>query len=171
MPVLTLDQQRDAALQQVRLHAEPTAFPVVTDEDVGRILDSCLQASIWSPETDYEVDDLVVPTSRNRHCYRCVQNGESATTEPTWPLVQGSQVYDGADDTVIIWQEDGPDTTRMFHQNLYHWGNAIRLIWLKKAEMVSNLHDTRRSQSSSEKSQLRDQFLKNAKGWEPIKIR
>lgn len=171
MPVLTLAQQRDAALASIRLHGQLSLFPRVEDEEMNSILEACLQAKPWEDATDYEVNDIVIPTKRNRHAYRCIQQGESAATEPTWPLVQSSTVTDGTGDTEIIWQEIGPDTNYMFKGNLYQWDRALNQIFLLKAERSLHLHDTRRSQSSSDKSQLHAQFLKMAQAWQPIRIR
>lgn len=54
------------------------------------------KAGVWVEQTPYSVGDLVIPTNPNGHFYRCTTAGSSGTTEPTWLLIGGAAISDGA---------------------------------------------------------------------------
>jgi hypothetical protein len=60
-------------------------------------------AVMWTPETEYALDDLVVPTVPNRHKYKCTVAGASGAAEPEWPTGPAATVVDGD----ATWAEDG----------------------------------------------------------------
>jgi len=62
--------------------------------------------SAWSGSTGYEVGDLIVPTTRNGHFYKCTAAGTSGSTEPTWSTSSGGTVTDGG----VTWEEQGGDS-------------------------------------------------------------
>lgn len=49
----------------------------------------------------YKVDDLVVPTASNGHCYICSDAGTTGVIEPIWPTGAGDTVSDGT----VTWTE------------------------------------------------------------------
>ena len=62
--------------------------------------------AVWRATTVYAIDDLVVPTTRNAHRYRCTGAGTSGAAEPSWPTGIASTVVDGT----VTWTEDTPPT-------------------------------------------------------------
>lgn len=51
----------------------------------------------WAADSTYAVNDTVVPTTLNGYEYQAtsITTGISASTEPTWPTVEGNTVVDG----------------------------------------------------------------------------
>jgi predicted phage tail protein len=49
----------------------------------------------WGEKTEYELGDIVVPSTRNRFRYSCTTAGTRSDTEPTWPTTITSTVADG----------------------------------------------------------------------------
>jgi prepilin-type N-terminal cleavage/methylation domain-containing protein len=66
--------------------------------------------TIWQASTDYSIDDIVVPTTKNGHRYRCTKAGKSKNTEPTWPTTPGGTVNDAG----VRWTEDTPPQWAQF---------------------------------------------------------
>ncbi len=65
-------------------------------------------AVMWTINTAFVLDDLVVPPVANGHKYKCTVAGTShASTEPIWPTGAGSTVVDGT----VTWTEDGAVVT------------------------------------------------------------
>ena len=58
----------------------------------------------WQASTSYSNDDIVIPTTKNGHRYRCTTAGTSAASEPTWPTTKAGTVVDGT----VTWTEDTP---------------------------------------------------------------
>ncbi|MCX7806537.1 MAG: hypothetical protein N3A38_15330, partial [Planctomycetota bacterium] len=55
----------------------------------------------WQPNTNYSIDDEVIPTAPSRFYYKAISDaGSSGGSEPTWPEVPGFTV----DDSGITWQ-------------------------------------------------------------------
>ena len=48
----------------------------------------------WTGLTSYSIGNYIVPTTDNGHVYECIQAGYSAVLEPTFPVVNGSEVQD-----------------------------------------------------------------------------
>jgi hypothetical protein len=57
----------------------------------------------WATSTDYEVGDVVVPTTRNGHRYICTTAGTSVS-EPAWPTTEGASIGSSPE-----WTEYGGD--------------------------------------------------------------
>ncbi len=60
----------------------------------------------WLAFTAYLANEYVQPTigGGNGHLYQCLQAGNTAGTEPQWPLGEGATVADGS----VIWKENTP---------------------------------------------------------------
>jgi len=71
----------------------------------GAIMDSTLT---WAVATNYAVDQVRRPSTRNEFCYRVsaiAGTGTShATTEPAWPEVIGETVIDNAGGNQVTWE-------------------------------------------------------------------
>jgi hypothetical protein len=163
----TLLELKNAALDEIAIHAQPKAFPQIDDNEVSRILDAALRASIWLPSTPYSVGAVVVPTVRNGHRYRCVEPGTSGliADEPSWPTFNHTIVTDGEGETQIVWEEFGTD-----YGSLYDLRKAIHDCWMLKASKVAHIHDSRRSQSAASRSQIYEQCIKQAERFRPFRI-
>lgn len=80
---------RVSALALLREYAQISVAPAITDasatDELQTILDSSRikRASTWTPNTAYFVDDVILPTVRNGHRYRCTVSGVSASTTQT----------------------------------------------------------------------------------------
>ncbi len=67
-------------------------------------------AVMWTINTAFILDDIVVPPVANGHKYKCTVAGTThASAEPVWPLGAGAAVVDGT----VTWTEDGA----MVYQN------------------------------------------------------
>ena len=75
-------QARAAAKSQLQFFVEPDATPALTDAEVEALLDlpGIRRATTWAAATGYRVGDVVLPTQRNGHRYRCVAAGRSDAT-------------------------------------------------------------------------------------------
>jgi len=71
--------------------------------------------SAWSTSTSYSEGDIVVPSFRNGRRYRATNAGTSASSEPTWPTVDGETVVDND----ITWEEYGGE-----HANNEFWSSV-----------------------------------------------
>ncbi len=71
--------------------------------------------SAWSGSTSYSEGDIVVPTTRNGRRYRATNAGTSASSEPTWPTVDGETVTDND----IDWEEYGGE-----HADNEYWSSV-----------------------------------------------
>ena len=61
--------------------------------------------SAWVASTPYDVDDIVIPTTRTGRRYICTVSGTSHSSEPTWPTTDKATVTDNT----ATWQEYGGD--------------------------------------------------------------
>lgn len=50
----------------------------------------------WQPNTQYSLYQYVVPTTDNDRMYRCIGDGQSGASEPTWPTTIGAEFVDGS---------------------------------------------------------------------------
>jgi len=57
--------------------------------------------SDWVEDTEYNIDDIVIPTTENNFYYKCTTAGTSGGTEPTWNEVDGETTDDGVGD--LVW--------------------------------------------------------------------
>lgn len=68
-------------------------------------------ATFWETGKHYNLNDMVLPTSDNGRFYLCVQTGNTATTQPTWPTTPGSILDDNTTRwrcyVIARWQEAG----------------------------------------------------------------
>lgn len=158
-----IDTQKDAALEELERYAQPDIEPTL--DNLEEILDGCLRASFWITATVYAVGDVVMPTTRNGHRYRCIQGGTSGATEPTWALQQGVVQSDGSSDPLLYWQEDGPD-----YDNVYDVKAAAHKAWLVKASKAAELTDYSIGQQKVSESQVIDHCLKMADRYAPLRM-
>jgi len=71
--------------------------------DVDWALITAANAPQWSPASTYKVGQLVRKQSTNGHIYRCILQGVSGSTEPSWPVTPGRDIADGS----VLWEEAG----------------------------------------------------------------
>lgn len=134
MPTLSDAEQLNAAVTLFERYVQMTVPPVL-DEAATDFLKSHQIASTWVENTAYVVGDMILPTVRNGHCYRCTQAGTSETLaadEPDWPTSAAAIVTEGDSDPILTWQEAGPEPA-----NLYNVRAAAHAAWLSKAAKAS----------------------------------
>ncbi|MGA7807252.1 hypothetical protein [Bradyrhizobium sp.] len=87
------------------------AFPVPIGINEPYAFDwTAYLSNFWQPGAHMQTySPPVRPSSPNGYQYRCTQAGESADTEPTWPIVLGLTVIDGS----AIWTCEDVDTTSL----------------------------------------------------------
>lgn len=81
-------------------------FNLVDDTVKLALVDDSMSSSYsaWSSSSPV-LGDIVIPTTRNGHRYRCSVAGTTDSSEPTWPLTTGATVTDGT----ATWEEYGGD--------------------------------------------------------------
>src|SRR5262245_48184909 len=131
---------RTDALAKLKLYVQDTVEPVLSSGDLDTLIDSNQRAKTWVASTAYNYGDVIRPTVRNGHYFRCVQAGTSGTTEPDWPKSQLATITEGTSNPALKWQEAGPDRA-----NIYDVRTAIHQGWLLKASKASVLYMTRQS--------------------------
>lgn len=150
---------RAKALTVLMEWAQIEVAPVLEQSDIEAILDRCKRASTWTSLTAYNPGNVILPTVRTGHRYRCVVGGTSGATEPftgsvvTWPTTAGAKVYDG---TTLVWQEDGPE-----YRSLYDLRQAAYECWdlkTRKATQFIQAGDLNMQMVYSHCKEQRDSF-------------
>lgn len=131
----TVEDQYDVTIAKVQIYAQTNVHPTLDTDDVQLAVNDALQATVWAIGTAYTYGQVVLPTVRNGHRYKCVQSGTSEALladQPEWPTLQGMQISEGASDPLLTWEEDGPD-----FDNVFTLRNAIHNAWMMKAGKAS----------------------------------
>jgi Phage tail protein (Tail_P2_I) len=80
-----------------------------------RLIPNVVVAEAWQPNTEYEIGDMVIPTTTayNGRIFQCLAPGISASTEPSWPPT-GYFYLDGVlpdsnteTSGMVLWQDMG----------------------------------------------------------------
>lgn len=163
---------RAQALSELKLHAQPDAKPVLTPQDLDAILDSTMPplvklASIWTPNTIIEFGQVIAPTVRNGHWYRCIVHGTTdPATEPLWPTSRDATRSEGpvnSDFSMLTWQEAGPDAA-----NLYDVRIAIYKAWMMKSSKASQNFSVTLGAHSFSRQQVYDHCVAKAMEFAPL---
>lgn len=162
----TVPEQKTAALEKMRLYCQPSLEPKLDDPgDLEAVLDARKRADTWAAATAYTYGQVVLPTVRNGHRYRCVQAGTSGATEPVWLKSQGEQQSDGTSSPVLTWEEAGPD-----FDNVYDIRGAIHDAWMLKAVKASLSVDMSQQVGGIQASQVYDHCVEMARKFAPVDI-
>lgn len=161
----TIDDQYDAALAKLTLYAQPDVPPMLSASELAEILLGEQRLAQWEDETDYEYGQVIAPTIRNGHRYRCIQAGTSGSTEPTWVTSTGATLTEGESDPQLKWVEDSSDYASAFNVRA-----AIHAAWMMKAAKASALYATGVNQGSFRHDQVYEHCLKMAEKFAPIGI-
>ena len=113
---------RAAALILLTEWLQPTVAPTLTTTastgEVDVILDRNIRAATRANATAYTVGQLMMPSTRNGHRYRCTVGGTSAAADPflgsTWPTEQGARITEGTSSPALTWIEDGPEFSSIY---------------------------------------------------------
>jgi hypothetical protein len=149
------------AIAEVTLNAQTDAFPALTSDQVMDLVRKNMRASVWTPNTEYKVGDVVQPTVPNGHFYRRIVAGQSPTGEPVWTLKTGWTLYE---ERKVVWVECGDDPDG----NIYNTRNAIHSAWLLKASIVAKDFDVSIEGQKWNRSQIYQNCLEMAKAWSPF---
>ena len=118
-------------IEQLRKYADVDCLPII-DDCLPEIAAKRKLAQVWEPSTAYVVGDVIQPTVRNGHWYKCYRAGTSDTTEPVW----STRTYSRYTETdTVIWEECGSD----WKGKLYDVRGAIHDAWSLKASKASHL--------------------------------
>jgi hypothetical protein len=143
-----------------------TVFPTLSAEQLTRLLRESRRIDQygWLPSWDdniewragaYEVDDIVVPVTRNGHVY-IVSVAGTAVTEPDWPLeAQGTVTQDGVEYTEVT------DFLTVWY-GAWDLNRAAAEGWRIKAGLVSNRHDFANNSGNYNPAQVFDHCMKMA---------
>lgn len=153
----TVEDQKEAAMNELRRLAQPDSTPELDDVELNSILDDCQRASFWILSTAFAFGDVVLPATKNGHRYKCTTAGTTAATEPTWPTRDGSTVTDGT----VTWQEAGPD-----FDNVFDVRSAAGQAWMVKTAKASVLFNG----SGQQTSQIAEHCKQMAESFDPINI-
>lgn len=168
MPTLSDANALAAAQAQLTLWLQPSVVPVLTNDEQTALLTAAKRASTWLNNTAYVVGDVVLPTVRNGHRYRCIQAGTSAAllaNEPEWPTRIGRWITDGVSDPILTWVEDGPE-----YASIYDVRAAVHAGWMLKAAKVSHLYETRQTASTFSEQQVYEHCLQMAAKYAPAQV-
>jgi len=160
----TAAEQRESAMELLRLYAQPDVPPLIGATALDTILDNSIKATIWTVGTAYIYGAVILPTVRNGHKYRCIQAGASdadAADEPEWPKGAGGIITEGASDPILTWQEYGPD-----FDNLYDVRRSARQVWEAKAAMAASLHGS----SGMQTQQVYEHCIKQAERYASLEV-
>jgi hypothetical protein len=152
----------EQAIAYVTLNAQTGAFPCIATEDVAAIVQRNVRATVWAPETAYNIGDRIQPTARNGHFYEAAAAGTSDTVEPTWSTRQNAIRHEFASD--LIWQECALDVDG----NLFNLRNAVHEAWVLKASMAAKEFDISIDQQKWNRSQVYDHCLEMAGKFQPF---
>jgi hypothetical protein len=151
---------RTAALAQLLEYAQAGVVPILTTTattgEVDVILDRNKRASTWVAATAYTFGQIVQPTTRNGHKYRCIVGGTSGSTEPSWLKGQGLTLSDGSSSPALTWEENGPEFS-----NVYDIRQAAYECWnlkLGKASQFADVGSVKFSQIVDNCTKMRDSF-------------
>ncbi len=156
---------RTAALATLRLYVQDTVEPTLSSTELDTLIDGNKRASTWIASTAYNYGDVIRPTIRNGHYFRCVQAGTSGATEPDWPKSLSTTITEGASNPILTWQEAGPDRA-----NIYDVRTAIHQGWVVKASKASVLYKTDQSGSSFEHQQIYMHCVEQAEKYSSINM-
>jgi hypothetical protein len=153
----------EEAIIEVTLSAQTDQFPTLTPDQVSALVVKNQRATVWVPETEYKIGDVVQPTAPNGHFYKCVKAGSSQPVEPRWSLRTGQENLDDFL-TGLVWKECGVD----LDGNLYNTRNAIHEAWMMKAAMSAKDFDVSIDNQKWNRSQIYDHCLEMARAWSPF---
>lgn len=163
---------RKDALTLLKTYVQDGIIPTLTPADLDAILDNPIRplikrASMWLVNTAYNFGDIILPSVKQGHRYRCTVAGTSdPTTEPLWPKTQGSTITETVIDTqgnVLTWQEFGPD-----FQNIYDVRLAAYRGWMLKAAKASKFYNVRLGGQQFDREQLYQHCLQQAAQFAPF---
>lgn len=157
---------RAQALAELRNRCAADTDPALSNADLSALLDGAGLAVAWAAETDYAVGARVVTTGRNGRLYRCIQSGESDTTEPDWgpdpDTFRGQLVLEG---TGVMWQDEGPAPP-----DLWDLDAAAAAGWRWKAARCSDRTYFATNGQMFSRQQVHAQCLAMADRYAPIVI-
>lgn len=158
MPVLTEDEAFVRLARMVAMDEEP----VLSDQDLLRLLDKHQRGSTWTAATAYAYGDRIIPTVRNGRRYVCASlGGISGSTEPDWPLSDFGRVEDGT----VTWEEEGLDWT-----DGYDLEAAAHDAWMEKAAIAASAHAFSDGQQRFERQQLIQHCERMAGRFAPVRV-
>jgi len=157
---MTEAQMKAAAIAEAQLYAVPECTPVITAAFYG-IVDRHRRARVHAVSTAYVYGEIIQPSTRNGHRYRCVVAGTSDSTVPTFPCWDSSGITDGT----VSWIEAGPD-----YDNVYDVRAICHDAWIAKAAASSHLVSRSSGNARTEYSLLQEQCRKRAMDFSPLEI-
>lgn len=157
MPQIT----EDAAFVRLARMVAMDEEPVLSDQDLLRLLDKHTRGSVWAAATAYAYGDEIIPATRNGRRYICAVAGTSGATEPDWPINAFSTVVDGT----VTWEEAGLDWT-----DGYDLEAAAHEAWLEKAAIAASAHDFQTDQQSFTRNQLIQHCERMAGRYAPVRV-
>lgn len=146
-----------------------SAYPVLSSDDLLRIVDSVRRASTHALDTAYAVGDMVVPATPNGRVYRCVVAGTSdSATAPSFPTSSlyhfiGYRISEATGD--LVWEDAGP-----IARELYDLRWAASKAWTEKAGLVAADIDASDDDKSVKLSQLHAHCLAMAARYRPLEV-
>lgn len=164
MPLLT---DSDEALLRLQSMTDSAVDPILTSDELTRLLADYAFATVWAAGTAYEYGAKVVPTSNNQNglVYQAVAfdgaGRTSGATEPSWGTGRGSQVSDGN----ITWEEVG-----VMPNSLWALSDAAEAGWILKAGKVVADVDYGDANHKMSDSQMHAHCLRQAAKYRTVKV-
>jgi hypothetical protein len=165
----TIEEQRTSAIAKVKRNCQTQVEPIVDDDELDEMADDYQLSGIWEADTVYSVGDVISPTERNGHLYRCVVAGTSAADaedEPDWPVTSSSTVLDGEGSPQLQWQENGADHgDQVFDIRGFSYD-----VWDLKAARAVVAVDQRTPGGGLSASQIYDHCVKQRDKFAPLLV-
>ena len=126
----------EKALALLTEWAQIAVAPAITAIELQGILYRNKRAVVRANSTAYSVNQIMMPSPRNGHRYRCVVPGTSASVDPysgyVWPVNQGTRISEGTTTPTLTWVEDGPQ-----YDNIYDVRHAAYEAWMLRANKAA----------------------------------
>ena len=158
------------AIARVKLQAAAGVYPLLTDDEVSACLAIHQRGLVWQAETIYNVGDKILPTVPTGFIYVCQRNGESLTTEPSWPAYSSGSVYVGyrftEGDSGLLWAVAGHAPPQMWDVR-----GAVREAWMLKAAKCSADLNISDRNAKIERQKVYDNCISMANKFVPVFVK
>ena len=160
---MTDEEDRNDVRDRLSRYCPIETTPDITDL-LDEIIDNAQRAQRWAASTAFEAGDVMQPTVRNGHRYRCIVGGTSDAAEPVWGTTprNGSRLTEAGG---VEWEECGPDA-----KSVYDLRAAIYGAWMAKASLAHDYVNHQVGQDRADEAQIYQHCVEMASKYVPVRI-